>query len=217
MFQTRKLAAQLGGAAVCGVVLIGTGAANWINPAPLAGAETEASAGLRAAPPATATAPAPLRRQTATLPRAATGEPGLRVAQWLFSNRLAADPNQPPPQGRPPASAAEPLYLWLVLDGNQAAIDDMRAGGGLKIEVHWVRDSASGAPDLVTVLTVGGPGLADTLAQEVRRRGFFQWHSWTRKDTLSAGTWTVFLTYPDGKPLPCGPDAQPCRFEINLG
>ena len=37
------------------------------------------------------------------------------------------------------------------------------------------------------------------------------------KKTLSSGTWTVSLTYPNGKPLPCGQDALPCRFTVNVG
>jgi hypothetical protein len=37
------------------------------------------------------------------------------------------------------------------------------------------------------------------------------------KDYLSPGVWTVSVTYPDGQPLPCGPDAQPCGFYINVG
>ena len=64
---------------------------------------------------------------------------------------------------------------------------------------------------------IGRPELAGALEQQVRRGGFFEWHSWAEKDHLSAGTWTVSVTYPDGQPLPCGPDAQPCRFTINVG
>jgi hypothetical protein len=37
------------------------------------------------------------------------------------------------------------------------------------------------------------------------------------KDTLGPGTWTVSLTYRDGQPLRCAPDAQPCRFTLNVG
>jgi hypothetical protein len=113
-----------------------------------------------------------------------------------------------------------PVYLSMTLDGTQAAIDRMQAGPPLAIQVHWTRDNAGtapGAPNLVTDLTVGGPGLAARLDGELHRNGYFEWHTWARKDNLSLGPWTVSVTYPDGQPLTCGPDAQPCRFTINVG
>jgi hypothetical protein len=211
MLRTKRLAAQLCRIGACGAVLIGTGAANWIDPKPLGEAETGTSTATvaTAGPPA---ASIPLPQQSAVAPQTGAASSGLGVTQWRFSDRLGADPNQPPAGN---IAAGKPLYLWLVLDGTGAAVDDMRSNG-LMIQVHWVRDSASGAPDLVTQLTVGRPGLADTFEQQVKRKGFFEWHSWARKDTVSPGTWTVSLTYPDGRPLSCGQDAQPCRFQVNV-
>ena len=210
MFQTTRLAARLCRVGVCGALLIGTGAANWIDPAPLGETDSETSTMTAAIPPAPTI---PLHDDNVIAPQAATASSGLAVTQWRFSDRLAADPNQPP-QGD--IAAGRPLYLWLVLDGTGAAVDSIRSSHGLTIQVHWVRDSTSGAPDLVTQLTVGRPGLADTLQQQVRRKGFFEWHSWARKDTVSPGPWTVSLTYPDGRLLLCGQDAQPCRFQISV-
>lgn len=128
---------------------------------------------------------------------------GITVTRWEFS----------------PAIPGQPVSLSMTLDGTQTAIDRMQAGP-LAIQVHRVRENAGaapGAPNLVTDLTIGRPDLAAALAGEVRRQGFFEWHSWARKDTLGSGTWTVSLTYPDGQLLRCGPDAQPCRFTLNVG
>jgi hypothetical protein len=108
----------------------------------------------------------------------------------------------------------------MTLDGTQAAVERMQAGPPLTIQVHWVRDNAGTAPgasNLVTDLTIGQAGLAAALDGEVHRNGYFEWHTWARKDNLSPGAWTVSVTYPDGQPLPCGPEAQPCRFSINVG
>jgi hypothetical protein len=83
-----------------------------------------------------------------------------------------------------------------------------------------VRESVSGpagVANLVTDLTIGRPGFADAFEEQVRRRGFFEWHGWARKDALSPGMWTVSLTSSDGQLLLCGQDAQPCRFTINVG
>jgi hypothetical protein len=105
----------------------------------------------------------------------------------------------------------------MTFHGTQAAIDAMRSGHQPKIQVHWVREGANSAPNLTTELTVGRPGLADTFEQQVRRKGFFEWHSWARKDTLPPGAWTISLTDSDGQLFPCGPDAEPCRFNIGVG
>jgi hypothetical protein len=96
----------------------------------------------------------------------------------------------------------------------------MRANRPLNIEVHWVRDagpSPIGAPNLVTSLTIGRSDWADRFEQRVRSQGFFEWHSWARKDTLSPDDWTVSVTGPNGQPVACGHDGQPCQFSIHVG
>jgi hypothetical protein len=172
-------------------VLTTTAAATWVNPPPAGESQ------VNTAPQASV--PAPLQPGSEGAPDA-----GIRVDQWQFS----------------PAVPGQPISLSMTLAGSQAAIDLMRAEGSLRIQVHWMRENAGtapGAPNLVTDLTIGRPGLTSALEQEVSRKGFFEWHSWARKDTLAAGTWTVSLTYPDGQPLSCGADAQPCRFTLNVG
>jgi len=141
-------------------------------------------------------------------------ESGIEVVQWRFGEHPGNTPGQSPQSD---IVASRPVYLSMTLEGTQAAIDAMQDDHQLKIQVHWARETANGAPNLVTELTVGRPDLVDTLQQQVRRTGFFEWHSWARKDTLSPGTWTISLTYPDGQLLPCGHQAQPRRFTIDVG
>jgi hypothetical protein len=183
---------------LCVTVATATGAAMWVNPADQSPPPTVLRAPRnQAAPPSKAAAASP-----------ASGEAALgseiMVARWEFS----------------PTTPLQPAYLSMTLYGTQAAIDRMRTGPPLTIQVHWVRDNADWAPgdhDLVTDLTIGGPDLAAALEGNVRGKGYFEWHTWPRKDHLSPGAWTVSVTYPDGQPLRCGPDAQPCRFTINVG
>ena len=152
---------------------------------------------------------------SAALPQSAGGEiagpHGIDIARWGIGPRIGAA-----------AAAAEPgrpLYLWMTIEGGEAAVDRLRANGPIAIEVHWARAGAGpGAPALTTQLRIGRSGLAPVFAGEVARQGHFEWHSWARKDSLSAGQWTVSLTYPDGRPLMCGQSApQPCRFSITVG
>ncbi len=197
MAMTGLLHYVLGGAA-----LIAAGGANWINPPPI----SEPSGNT--APPREFAAPPPS-------PGATTSPTPVAVTEWGFG--------ESPNGGRisqwvGTAAPGRPLYLWMKLDGTQAAVDRLRAEGRLAIEVHWQREAGAGAPNLVTELTIGQAGLASTLAEQVRRKGSFEWHSWARKDALSRGKWAVSLTYPDGAPVLCGrPATQPCRFSIDVG
>ena len=182
---------------LCVTIAIATGAEMWVNPADQSPAPTVLRGPTgHAAPPSQAAAAPEASGETA---------PGITVARWEFS----------------PTIPLQPVYLSMTLEGTQATIDRMQAGPPLTIQVHWIRDSADraapGAPNLVTDLTIGGSDLAATLNGDVRRRGYFEWHTWARKDSLSPGAWTVSVTYPDGQPLPCGSDSQPCRFTINVG
>ncbi|HZU91759.1 MAG TPA: hypothetical protein VE993_21080 [Stellaceae bacterium] len=180
----------------------GAAAPGWINPLPelrtLAAAPVDPSV-----PPARAAA----RPSGGGLVRTP-----IAVTQWSFrsGNREIASASGNVPAGRP-------LTLRIVFDGNLAAAQQIRARGGIAVEVRWIREASGGAPNLVTRLTIGNRGLAGTLAAEARRAGFFVWHSWAEKRSLSRGTWTVSLTYPNGQPLACGRPPAPCRFHIAAG
>jgi hypothetical protein len=95
----------------------------------------------------------------------------------------------------------------------------MQSRRGLRVVVRWRLENGPtpAAPDLVTVLPVGDPGLADRLEHEVRQTGYFRWPTWVRKDTLGPGRWQVSLTDPDGYPLPCAAPRTLCRFTIDVG
>jgi hypothetical protein len=189
MVQTRRVAAHLWRIGVCCAVAIGTGAATWIDPPPADEAQVDRGQGSRIeAAPRSSIASNPQSDDKRPL-QVSAPQSGIEVTQWRFSDRLPSPSDQPPQNSIAPR---RPLYLWIALAGKQAAIDGMRANHRLTIEVHWVRETSetgTGAPSLVTELTIGRPGLAETLEEQVRRRGFFEWHSWARKDTLSPGTY----------------------------
>jgi hypothetical protein len=193
--------------AISVTIAIAAGGATWVNP-PTAESPPPTvlhGSSIQAAPQSKAvTAPQTSSASAAQTPGVSAPGSGITVARWEFS----------------PTVSGQPVYLSMTLDGTQEAIDRMQTGPPLTSQVHWMRDNAgaaSGAPGLVTDLTIGRSGLASALDADVRRRGYFEWHTWARKDYLSPGAWTVSVTYPDGQPLPCGPDAQPCRFWINVG
>jgi hypothetical protein len=146
----------------------------------------------------------------------ASPKAGLDIAQWGFTNTL--------PGGRYPAAASTavhggPVYFWIKVKGGQAAVERLRSDGRLAIEVRWIHDggnASAGTRDHITELPIGRRELASSFAEQVKRYGFFEWHSWARKDVLGRGRWTVSLTYADGQPVLCG-EAQPCRFPLTVG
>ena len=193
--------------ATCVTIALAAGGATWVNPPTAEGPPPTVQHGssIQAAPQSKAVA-APQASSASAAQTSSVSAPGsgITVARWEFS----------------PTVSGRPVYLSMTLDGTQEAIDRMQAGPPLTIQVHWMRDNtgaAPGAPNLVTDLTIGRPGLATTLDGDVRRKGYFEWHTWARKDNLSPGAWTVSVTYSDGQPLACGPDAHPCSFTINVG
>jgi hypothetical protein len=170
-----------------------------------------AATAVTKAEPGTA-APALGTTTTTTTTTVATGpQAPITVSTWGFS--------QTGPGGPPPVSVAtsgRPIYVWFTLDGGQAAVDQLRSGSPMAIQVHWANDNPNGhAPPLTTAVTVGRPDLASTFQGEVQRTGSFTWHSWTRKDALSPGRWTVSLTAPDGQPITCG--QAPCQLSFDVG
>jgi hypothetical protein len=155
---------------------------------------------------------------TAAASTATAQQSPIAVVRWGLSASRQRDVDGAPSVA---AVAGRPLYLWLTVEGGQVAVDQLRTGGRLAIDLHWARDdgsTAAGAPNLTTELTIGQPGLVATLAGQVERQGHFEWHLWARKDALSPGRWTVSLTYPDGQPVACG-EAQPrpCRLLVDVG
>ena len=178
----------------------------------LAPATALASPMLPASPPRPEVT-APEAAVAVAAPQPAPTQGGISVSAWRFSQTRPS--GSAPPAEAQSASAGRPLYLWLTLDGGQAAIDKLRGGGKVAVQVRWTSESpAAHAPALTSSLDIGRPDLAATLQGEVAKTGHFQWHSWTRKDSLSPGHWTVSLTGPDGQPVACG--AAPCQLSIDV-
>jgi hypothetical protein len=185
--------------------------------APAVAPQSASTTHAEAAPPRAATAEQAPAENTSPPAHgvASSGPASLLVVKWSLGGRLQGNPDGGLPAG-------QPLYLSLTVQGGQSAVDQLRNAGGIPIIVHWTRDdggsTGKSAPDLTSELTIGRPGIAAALAGEVEHQGHFAWHTWTRKDTLTPGQWSVSLTYPDGAPVMCGQSAaEPCRFSINIG
>lgn len=205
MIEKRKRGSGFGRLLLAAAAAVVATGASWVNPPP--------------------TPPAPASRGVEGATAIAGAEPPLTVSAWEFSRVL---------EGRAAAVLrfpGGPLYLRFEVRGGERATAALRAQGSLPIEVHWTppAGAAPSAPALMTEMRVGRPDLVQRLAGETRRTGSFLWHMWAQKTTLSPGSWTVSLTYPDGRPLACAPAGpprsnmsrktpnEPCRFTIDIG
>jgi hypothetical protein len=182
---------------------LGTAAAGWVNPPP------------QPHPPTAAPVNLPDARAAAEQSHSDFARPPITVAQWSFrsGNGEIASAGGHMPAGRT-------LTLRIVLDGNTAAVEQIRIHGSIAIEVRWTRETSEatpGTPNRVTQLAIGTRGLADRLAAEAHRTGFFTWHTRVWERSLSPGTWNVSLTDPNGQLLACGNPPVPCRFHIAVG
>ena len=117
-----------------------------------------------------------------------------------------------------------PVYLWLMVRGDQAALDWLRQGntGTMPVYVFWMRrslDGLYGDPADVVQLSVGAKEQLGMLANQLAQEGTFSWRVWTGKATAGRGTWTVKIVDPWGGYLMCPTPADPaalCDLEIEV-
>ena len=153
----------------------------------------------------------------------ARSEPSLRVAEVAWTTSVAdrsyvdhltatVDANTRP-------------YFWTRLEGNSAALETMRREGRLPIQHRWIHWIGGRWPDSTRevpteeweakLLAVGQIEIPERLAIEIESRQYFDWRTWSRRQTLTPGLWEVEVVDNDGMPLPCkGRDL--CRIMIEV-
>src|SRR6185437_14670521 len=126
------------------------------SPPPAEAATARPSTSTPGPSPAATATPATASVQPAAA-EAPAGPAGITVSSWGFSQTSPKDTG-PSPQT---ATVGRPLYVWMVLDGGEAAVDQLKNGSQVSIQVHWTNDNvASKAPALTSNLTVGRPDIA---------------------------------------------------------
>lgn len=117
-------------------------------------------------------------------------------------------------------SPAQPIYFWTRLSGGKEALEVLQRQGRLPIRHVWsfsnVFTSSKQDMDPVQEKTLSAGEITDqgALAGLVDRRGHFTWRTWSRKEAVWGGQWTVSVQYANGAPVMC--QGKPCRWSINL-
>jgi hypothetical protein len=120
-----------------------------------------------------------------------------------------------------PDSPARPMYFWTKLAGGPESLAVLRRNGKLPIKHVWqfanVFDSGSSVidPSQERALAVGQiVDVNGALGDLVDRTGQFTWRTWSKKESVQGGTWTVSVQYADGEPVMCS--GKPCQWSIDL-
>ena len=119
-------------------------------------------------------------------------------------------------------SAARPLYFWTRLQGGPIALETLRREGKLPIVHQWVHSTVVGQegeevpPDQDDGKQLPGGTITPSggLSATVNDFGRFRWRTWSHKESMWNGTWTVTVRYANGDPVKCGDDA--CQWTIEL-
>lgn len=115
-------------------------------------------------------------------------------------------------------SAARPLYFWIRLQGGPNALETLKKEGKLPIVHQWVHSTIFGQegeevhPD--QDLPAGAITPSGGLTAMVNDFGEFRWRTWSRKESVWSGTWTVTVRYANGEPVRCGKGT--CNSTIEL-
>ena len=158
-------------------------------------------------------------------------QPRITVDDAAFTPAIGTD--RQPVQRVDHTAAGDQPYFWTLLSANAATLDQLRRLGKLPIQHAWRRyigsvvlESADpgklpGQLEGDIPLDLGTAALADRLQYEVDHSPThsFNWRTWSRKGTLTPGSWYVFLKYADGKPVICqvvSGTGVPCVYHLEV-
>lgn len=146
-------------------------------------------------------------------------EADLTVVEVAWTSSVV---NRQPTDRVQPESRPRPLYFWTRLRGGAATLETLRREGKLPIVHQWVRSTILGqegeeldpAQDDGKDLGVGSIRGSAGLTATVNDFGSFRWRTWSNKESVTAGTWTVTVRYANGDPVLCS--GEPCQWSITL-
>lgn len=162
-------------------------------------------------------------------PTAAAGDLVIgKTPTWARSVGADRQPGAAHDGGRPRA----PLYFWMVFHGSADALQHLREKGTLPIRHRWSvavggeRTEEPTDEEYLEKRTITlGVGARDrktisALDYQLAATRTFTWRTWSKKESVSLGTWRVEVLYDDANdtPVQCEIDGRtrPCRFELKV-
>lgn len=116
-------------------------------------------------------------------------------------------------------SVSKPLFLWIKVRGEQKAFDSLKKKRRLTIEHKWTYNYLGWHTDRIDVSIGRNPPIDDDtlekLAQELEVNGYFDWRTWSKKEQLVPGEYSVVCVDGFDQPLRCS-QAVSCHKTIHL-
>ena len=143
----------------------------------------------------------------------------LTVVEAVWATRIL---NRQPVDAVKDRGSVRQLYFWTRLQGGPNALEALERDGKLPIVHQWVHSTIVGqegemlSPDQDDgkQLQVGTITPSGGLTSMVSDHGKFRWRTWSHKESVWGGTWTVTVRYANGDPVMCAESA--CQWAIDL-
>jgi len=153
------------------------------------------------------------------LVQAQTG-PVLTVAEIVWTDGVTDDKNPLNTYANgSTVSVSKPLFLWIKVRGEQKAFDSLKKKRSLTIEHKWTYNYLGWHTDRIDVSIGRNPPIDDDtlekLAQELEVNGYFDWRTWSKKERLVPGEYSVICVDGFDQPLSCS-QAESCHKTIHL-
>lgn len=117
------------------------------------------------------------------------------------------------------APVDQPLFLWIKVRGRQEAFDRLKQKGRLTIQHKWTYNNLGWQTDRIDVSIGRDPVIDDMtlmkLEQELAAKGYFDWRTWSKKERLVPGEYSVTCVDGFDQPLRCSQD-ESCQMSIQL-
>ena len=151
-------------------------------------------------------------------------EPELVVTEYAWSSGVDRASREHAKPAYAASAPVQPLYLWIRVRGNRAALDRLEAEGALPIRHRWYRTIGSelidqeATFDQKLAIGSGKQSTIGALRREVEQTGYFNWRTWSNKESISPGLWEVRIVSDDGERVLCTSRAtpKPCEPRIRV-
>jgi hypothetical protein len=150
---------------------------------------------------------------------AVRAEPVLQVVEMAWTDGISESKDPLTIYNKGTAPAGKPLYLWIRVHGEQKALEKLKAKKKLTIIHKWQYNYLGWYTREIDVSIGRDQPLDDALLAKLRleldTKGYFDWRTWSQKESFASNLYSVTIV--DGFDDKLGCDlANACEMTIRL-
>ncbi len=143
----------------------------------------------------------------------------LTITDVRWTHEISASREPAPENIGTSVSSDKPLYLWVKLRGSAEAFEVLKTKRKLSVIHRWEYNYFGWKTERIDISIGRDQPLDDETIQklgyEIEAQGYFEWRTWSRKENLSAHSYTVTIVDGFDEPFAC--QAEPlCKMTITL-